>query len=115
MNKYQEALDKIVENSCPQKTNCRVCKIKKSCNASAKECVDKLQELVDKATPKKPCFDELYKDEETTSIYDENRWIDPILCICPNCGKKAIHDFEYDENFKHCTNCGQAIDWSDEE
>lgn len=71
--------------------------------------------LKDKATPKRPKFDEAWLDEETTSIYDENGQIDPILCICPNCMKKKIYDAEYGEKFKHCYDCGQAIDWSDKD
>ncbi|MFQ6794696.1 MAG: hypothetical protein ACLRT4_18215 [Thomasclavelia sp.] len=108
MNKYQEAYKRISKDDYSSYHGVNNAK-------KRQKDFDLIKRLVDKATPKKPCFDKLYKDEETTSIYDENGWIDPILCICPNCGKKAIHDFEYDENFKHCTNCGQAIDWSDEE
>lgn len=73
----------------------------------------KYKELVDKATPKKPDFDQPFADEETTSIYDENGFISPVLCLCSHCGKKQIYDSEYDIKFKHCANCGGAIDWSD--
>lgn len=102
MNKYQEAYDRIAIA-----TNGGV-GIEKELNA--------LKELVDKATPKKPAFDKTKRNnKEITSIYSEYGFIDPYVCICPNCGKYAIHNFEYGENFKHCTNCGQAIDWGDED
>lgn len=47
MNNYQEALNRIVENSCPKKTNCKECEISKSFNCQMKNEVDKLQELID--------------------------------------------------------------------
>ena len=74
-----------------------------------------LQGLVDKATPKKPILNELWKDEETTDIYDEFGHVDEILCVCPNCKKVNIYDSEYGVKFKHCSDCGQAIDWSDKD
>lgn len=69
MNKYQEALDRLVKHSCPQRTSCNECDMKGYCNRIAKDWIDVLQELVDKATPKKPAFNEDWRDEETTSIY----------------------------------------------
>lgn len=47
MNKYQESLDYIVKSSCPQRTVCRKCHIKNSCNALVKEHIDNLQKLID--------------------------------------------------------------------
>lgn len=32
---------------------------------------------------------------------------------CPNCG--CIYDFDTDGKLNYCHNCGQAIDWSDEQ
>lgn len=49
MNKYQEALDFIVKNSCPTHNCCSECNIKKSCNCEAKEYIDVLQKLIDKS------------------------------------------------------------------
>ena len=56
MNKYQEALNKIIRSCCPycyDDNGCQNCKIKQTCNATAKSWVDTLQELVDKETPMK--------------------------------------------------------------
>lgn len=60
-----------------------------------------LEELVDRATPKKPEYegDSYYKGE---IVYDT--W------ICPNCGERYevdYHDYDY------CPKCGQALDWSE--
>ena len=98
MNKYQEALD-YAKKHLDSKHD-----LKK---------VEVLQELVDKATPKKPILSDTWKDEEQTDIYDENGVIDPIISICPNCKKYGIFDFEYGEKFNYCKHCGQAIDWSE--
>ena len=100
MNTYIEALD-FVKKHLDSK-----CDLRK---------VEVLQELVDKATPKKPILSDSWKDEEQTDIYDENGFIDPIVSICPNCRKYGIFDFEYGEKFNYCKHCGQAIDWSDED
>ena len=50
MSKYQEALDNLVKVSCSKKVRCIECDINKTCNCMAKEYVDTLQKLVDKAT-----------------------------------------------------------------
>ncbi len=104
MNKYQEALDRLVKHSCPQRTSCNECDMKGYCNRIAKDWIDVLQELVDKATPAKVIYEADGYDEKGNLIFD--------TAYCPNCDK----DFEvdYDEHSKYCPNCGQAIDWSEE-
>lgn len=94
MNKYQEALDRLVKHSCPQRTSCNECDMKGYCNRIAKDWIDVLQELVDKATPKKP----IYNEE-----IDEYR--------CKQCGHLVIEGWRAKN---YCSNCGQALDWSDE-
>ncbi len=91
MNKYQEALDRLVKHSCPQRTSCNECDMKGYCNRIAKDWIDVLQELVGKATPKKPKKDG-----------------------CPFCGMPNIRSEEWDNEFDYCPNCGQALDWDDE-
>lgn len=76
---------------------------------------DTLQELVDKATPKRPILNKIWEDEDTKTIYDEYGRINETLCVCPNCGESDIYDFEYNTRFKCCSNCGQVIDWNDEQ
>ena len=82
MNKYQDALDFIIAA-----TN--------GGDGMVKE-LNALQELVDKAAPKK-----VEKNIEGASY-------------CPNCkvvvaNKNIINDLNY------CHYCGKALDWSDEE
>lgn len=55
-----------------------------------------LQELVDKATPKKPIKDEVQDIRYVTKY------------ICPNCGGKFTGKIS-----DYCYHCGQAFDWSE--
>ena len=52
MNKYEEALKKLVKASCPEKAHCDECDFSGLCNKEAKEWIDTLCELVEKETPK---------------------------------------------------------------
>lgn len=59
-----------------------------------------LQELVDRATPKKPNYENIN-----------------YIC-CPSCGLDEIELYDYygnEINLKQCNNCGQALDWSNNE
>lgn len=92
MNKYQEALKNI-----------KIMGDKDLYNEFHIEWANTLQELVDKATPKKlkPKTD---KDGR-------------LLWVCPNCGDvymKFWSDVETISCRKHCDECGQKLDWSDE-
>ena len=85
MDKYQRALDSLA--SYVQQRSI----IKKNV---AKR-VGILQELVDKAKPQKPEFD-----------YDDDTY------KCPCCDKE--YETYYDGYLKSfCSECGQALDWSD--
>lgn len=109
-SKYQEALDRtkeIYEVICDELKS-------KELTSKTNEDVEVLQELVDKATPKRPILNKIWEDEDTKNIYDEYGRINETLCVCPNCGENDIYDFEYNTRFKCCSNCGQRIDWSDE-
>lgn len=59
------------------------------------EALNKLKNLGDKKTPKKP---DTYKRHEKL----------PIKYFCPNCQKKLY------SGQKHCDECGITIDWSEE-
>lgn len=59
--------------------------------------LDTLQELIDKATPKKVIH--MAIDDKEADYY-----------YCPNC--KA--DVYMDNSYNYCKNCGQALDWSEE-
>ena len=79
MDKYQEALNKIINMG-----------DKDLYNDHHLEWANTLQELVDKATPKKP------------EQFGNNGY-------CPKC-HYLVHSF-----YEYCCWCGQALDWSDED
>ena len=96
-SKYQEALDRLCENDYfDENCNC-------NCDLIVMDRI-LLQELVDKAVPKKPFYEADGYDENGELIYDT--W------ICPNC--HHYYEVDYDD-YDYCPNCGQAIDWSDED
>lgn len=83
MNKYEEALDWL-KLSCDCIDDCKA--------------VETLQELVDKATPKKPI-----------------PLFIPMVFLpyrCPVC-KTLVNRKK--EKFDYCPKCGQKLDWSEEE
>lgn len=86
MSKYQEALYR-------QKSNVK--KLRDKEFVEYRDDFATLQELVDKATPKKPIR---FKN----SVYISNPKC-PICKTTPHIG-----------NQKYCDECGQALDWSDE-
>lgn len=67
-----------------------------------------IQELVDKATPKKPvrvCCEPEEEWDKEEELYN-----------CPNCGEPLPYNFDYDYPIKNkcCLECQQVLDWSDE-
>lgn len=94
MNKYQEALEYLTEEARSNyfRKYVQTSKEKVFLFKSAKA----LQELVNKATPKKPYY--------WGDWYGDEYW------KCPCCEK--TYDVDYGKN-NYCLNCGQAIDWSE--
>lgn len=93
MNKHQEAFDHIL-------CEIRMCRRSPEKIEDLTKSLSLLQELVDKATPKKPNIENIH-----------------YIC-CPNCGSDEIELYDYykDEvKLKHCNKCGQALDWSKDE
>lgn len=107
-NKYQEALDYIVKNSCNKRVACNECDIQNICNSLAKSKVDTLQELVDKTTPKKPIISYPMGDCYYTCPCCGNLLIEKRIIVSPS-GKNLI------KNLSYCGRCCQAFDWSDED
>ena len=98
MNKYQEALDYINGEAIQEITNSYFRKHKTLDGISFEEFdknLTKIQELVDKATPRKVTSEMLW-----VNIYEYN---------CPFCEEKV------DKTDYYCSQCGQAIDWSKDE
>ncbi len=90
MSKYQEALEKIKEEL---EFGSRF-----DYDVYFKKEVKLLQELVERVTPKKP----IVKNEFYDELYGDIKY-------CPNCNSM----FEYMDEY--CSECGQNIDWSEDE
>ena len=86
MNKYQKALNYLEE---------RFAIFLDTDKAKKSYCV--LEELVEKATPKKP----LEVCEYDFDVY--------LFGKCPVCGEGCNNGMNY------CDRCGQALDWSEED
>ena len=98
MNKYQEALDYINGEAIQEITNSYFRKHKTLDGISFEEFdknLTKIQELVDKATPKKP--KNMYTTSYGLSVGD-----------CPICNGLVVEG-------NGCAKCLQAIDWSKDE
>jgi len=77
-------------------------------NYQGDESLVKLQELVNKETPKKPIRICLNRYEFDDCEVD----------VCPNCKnteQTIVSDDGSGQKFKRCHECGQAIDWSSNE
>lgn len=97
MNKYQEALDYMKANAVQEITNSYFRKHKALDGISFEEFdnnLTTLQELVDKATPKKPL-----------EIIFNNFGMGERIGRCPNC-KILVNQFQ-----THCK-CDQKLDWN---
>lgn len=119
-SKYQDAKDNIVN------TLARQIDYKTYKNLYSKD-FDTLQELVDKATPKKIIYEDIG--------YDHYKNVNVYGCICPSCGLHIIEftdddvstdsdDIEtmFNSSMVHhghqglnnfCNRCSQAFDWSE--
>lgn len=100
MSKYQEALDHIIK--CDREDG----GISYLSDAYRND-ISALQELVNRATPKKSI--DRTKYEEHSNDFFENYGGTLKDIRCPNCNKKVrlVHKYKY------CAKCGQALDWSD--
>lgn len=94
MNKYQEALDHIIK--CDREDG----GISYLSDAYRND-ISALQELVNRATPKKP-------------IYKINR-IGDYEYVCSSCGERFPYTINcIDQHmYVYCPYCGQKADWSD--
>ena len=69
------------------------------------EALDIAIQALEKQIPKKPIMKQYFEDLE-----------DEYLC-CPTCGEILTDRIPADNKtfYFHCMNCGQKLDWSDEE
>ena len=101
--KYQEAFDDVFEfNVYHREDNNGLVIIDGIVKTDS---ISLLQELVDKATPKKP----------TVLSYSEDFRLEKIIS-CNSCKKPVVNVWSY-RTYKpnYCHYCGQAIDWSTDE
>lgn len=104
MNKYQEALNNLKEptEEWLDKKLQLAENMDEPITFKHQSDINILQELVDKATLKKPNIWGDGYDDKGQLIYD--------MYDCPNCDKTYELDYE---KYDYCPKCGQAIDWSD--
>lgn len=96
MNKYKEALERIRNYSSDETL------------IILKNEFDILEELVEKATPKSPNFNrgieiQSWNGDCCSIGYTHDYW------SCPNCNN-PVNEYQ-----KGCSQCLQALDWSEEE
>lgn len=109
MNKYQEALI-TVSKSC--KSLAMEFSFSKICDTD-KKALNILKELVDKETPKKVIKETIY---DAYDCNDRSIGFEYEIKNCPNCNLDLVNETE-DRDFEdwdYCPNCGQKLDWSDE-
>ena len=97
INKYQEALDEVKNTKILLHQHDDIVNEMKIYEDDDLN-IELLQELVDKATPKKPLISHSIKGEEDS--------------YCPTCTYRFSRPVYFARaTYKHCANCGQAIDW----
>lgn len=106
MNKYQESLDELV--FCKKQLKCLTCKHKNLCTMERDSNI--IQELIDKEKPMKVGKPQPLFCEEDIKNYDNVE-----LKLCPKC-KRVVFPFHSSDYSKinYCENCGQKLDWSDD-
>lgn len=120
VNQCTEVLHDLIDKCIDEKGNLKVfasiCidedKMKKICHDAFEEFkeqfVDSYEDLIDKATPKKPI--ERHYENEGEAPY--------IKYTCPNgCNLQLNPVTEKNHSYedRYCRKCGQAIDWSDKD
>lgn len=78
-------------------------KVNDFANSQCAKLMCEMHELKERDTAKKPIYEGDGYAPDGTFVLDE--W------LCPNCG--TGYEVDYDE-YDHCPNCGQKIDWSEE-
>lgn len=101
MSKYQESLDDL-EFKAIQHENTLKGSEWDDCAVEVQNDVEAIQELVDRAIPKK-------LDYEGDGYWNGELAYD--TAICRNCERRF--EVDYDEHSRFCPNCGQALDWSE--
>lgn len=115
MNKYQDALNSLVRISCPKKTSCIECNFENKCNCEAKEYINLLQELVDKADEQDaisntgglfPLYFKLHSDS-TLKSQTKDYLIDYIHVLYHNWG---VCEESFYNVMRHANTLDEALD-----
>lgn len=77
-------------------------KVNDFANSQCAKLLEQMHELKERDTAKKPTYEGDGYAPDGTFVWDE--W------LCPNCGTR--YEVDYDE-YDHCPNCRQRIDWSE--
>ena len=101
MNKYENAIDVVARYCSDYRTG-----IFPPRNNVYRE-LDTLFELVEKATPKKPIF-----NNDILKCSKCHQELDCFYVRCECKAKKETLIFRERSSYNYCPNCGQKIDWS---
>lgn len=75
---------------------------------TTQEDLQTIKKALEKQIPKKPDTENINRGIDVSGEYD----IDSNY-ICPSC-KSVVGDYESEDIwYKHCPECGRALDWSD--
>lgn len=96
MNKYQEALIKLVNHNY-------------STRSEKNECIHTIQELIDKETPMK-------MDKKDIKKIHCDKYLIPLVTYykCPNKKCELHNNYKILVDEKRCPECNQKLDWGDE-
>lgn len=101
MNKYQEPFNNIVVEAEL---------MAERCNHKLEKDIKTVQELIDKATPKKVVKSKPLEFDVKIGKATFKKGTSSLR-ICPSCRKWL--NYNYEKNY--CGYCGNALDWSEEE
>lgn len=101
MNKYQEALNNLIKNSCPKRTYCEKCYFENVCNCDAKQNINVLQELTDNQPLK---FEELEKGMWVWD--DKEKWYRKIVILFNPCSEYPKGSFK-----SYADSCETSLDF----
>ena len=98
MNKYQEALNRLLCNTDYNDYSNQTI-------TDVSEDIVTLQELVEKETP--------LEVDHTSDGYPDDYYLVYDIAFCPNCDR--AFEVTYNEHYKYCPSCGQRLNWGDKD
>ena len=99
MHDFEDALCEVLHQFYPNMDDFKIC--------ISKDCYNLIIESLEKQIPKKPQYVDIRFRNHGKNISDGKSL---SKCYkCPNCNTHIFHVFDSE---KFCENCGQALDWS---